>query len=230
VHCSASVTAGAPDTQASDDQSVLERALRGSPVFARHPDPRLLAELVARYSTDNGRDPAWVVEAIAAAGRELAAEESANGEEFTDSYVAIKMIRCLKRRARGQMIPRAEVRKNATPSRDVALIGGLAAEVPSRRTRRRHIREVVLAIAPLTITQENCLPALGLKPRRFLELLKERSIPHIRMGKLRLVEAAVIVAELRRGGTDAGTHHGQKGADLRQIDEPGRPLATVNAS
>jgi hypothetical protein len=42
-------------------------------------------------------------------------------------------------------------------------------------------------VAPVVVTQENCLAALGLEPRRFLALIHERQIQHTKLGKLRLV-------------------------------------------
>jgi hypothetical protein len=42
-------------------------------------------------------------------------------------------------------------------------------------------------VAPVAVTQENCLAALGLEPRRFLALIHELNIPHRKLGKLRLV-------------------------------------------
>lgn len=54
------------------------------------------------------------------------------------------------------------------------------------------------ACVPLTITQDNCLAACGIEPRRFLALIHERSIPHVKLGKLRLVRADVLLAALER--------------------------------
>ncbi len=50
--------------------------------------------------------------------------------------------------------------------------------------------------APLAVTQDNCLAALGIEPRRFLALIHEREIPHVKLGKLRLVRADVLFAAL----------------------------------
>jgi len=54
------------------------------------------------------------------------------------------------------------------------------------------------ACVPLCITQENCLAAVGLEPRRFLALINERQIPTLKLGKLRMVRADVLLAALER--------------------------------
>lgn len=60
---------------------------------------------------------------------------------------------------------------------------------------RRLVRQV-LPIAPIVVSQRNCEPALGLSPRRFLELVIERAIPHAKIGKLRAVRVDVLVEAL----------------------------------
>jgi len=52
------------------------------------------------------------------------------------------------------------------------------------------------AVAPLVITQDNCLAACGIEPRRFLALIHDRQIKHTKLGKLRLVRADVLLAAL----------------------------------
>jgi hypothetical protein len=46
------------------------------------------------------------------------------------------------------------------------------------------------------ITQDNCLAACGLEPRRFLALIHERQIPYAKLGRLRVVKAADLLAAL----------------------------------
>lgn len=50
---------------------------------------------------------------------------------------------------------------------------------------------------PLLVTQVNSQAALGIPPRRFRELVRELRLPVIELGKLRAVEASVLLAALR---------------------------------
>lgn len=52
-------------------------------------------------------------------------------------------------------------------------------------------------VVPLLVTQVNSESALGIPPRRFRELLRELRLPVIELGKLRAVEASVLMAALR---------------------------------
>jgi hypothetical protein len=54
-----------------------------------------------------------------------------------------------------------------------------------------------IPVAPILISQVNCESACGLKPWRFLQLIVEHNLPHRRLGKLELVEAAVLLETLR---------------------------------
>jgi hypothetical protein len=53
------------------------------------------------------------------------------------------------------------------------------------------------AVVPLLITQVNSEAALGIPPRRFRELVRELRLPVIELGKLRGVEASVLLDALR---------------------------------
>jgi hypothetical protein len=61
-------------------------------------------------------------------------------------------------------------------------------------------------VAPLTITQDNCLAACGLEPRRFLALIHERNIPHTKLGKLRVVRATDLLAALNAEAAPSEPH------------------------
>jgi hypothetical protein len=62
------------------------------------------------------------------------------------------------------------------------------------------------AVSPILVSQDNCLAATGLEPRRFLALIHARRIPHVKLGQLRVVRAddllAAIVAEPSAVHTD----------------------------
>ena len=60
-----------------------------------------------------------------------------------------------------------------------------------RTARTRRPRAPVIT-QPVLITQMNCLPLTGIDARRFLELVRERKIPHARCGKLVLVDVNVL--------------------------------------
>lgn len=53
-------------------------------------------------------------------------------------------------------------------------------------------------IAPIAVSQDTCLAALGIEPRRYLALLHERAIPHVKLGKLRIARVEHMLAALER--------------------------------
>jgi hypothetical protein len=52
-------------------------------------------------------------------------------------------------------------------------------------------------MTPLFITQLNCQEAFGLSPRRFRELIRSLRLPIVELGKLRGIEAQVLLDALR---------------------------------
>jgi hypothetical protein len=52
-------------------------------------------------------------------------------------------------------------------------------------------------VVPLLVTQVNSEAALGIPPRRFRELVRALRLPTIEIGKLRGVEASVLLDALR---------------------------------
>jgi len=64
-------------------------------------------------------------------------------------------------------------------------------------------------VAPIAVTQDNCLAALGIEPRRFLALIHERQIQHTKLGKLRLVRVEHLLAALEAEPARAAVVEGQ---------------------
>lgn len=52
-------------------------------------------------------------------------------------------------------------------------------------------------VAPVLLSQKNCLAAIGMTPRRYLETIRALKIPCVTDGALRLTEPAVFVAALK---------------------------------
>jgi hypothetical protein len=50
---------------------------------------------------------------------------------------------------------------------------------------------------PVLVSQRNCLAVLGLTPRQWLGFVRVSGLPVVKIGALRLVETAVVLAYLR---------------------------------
>jgi hypothetical protein len=72
-----------------------------------------------------------------------------------------------------------------------------------------------VAVAPLAITQNNCIAALGMNERRYLEWIIKRGVPCKKEGKLRIVEASTALRFLAPEENSTG----DKREDAESFDE-----------
>lgn len=54
------------------------------------------------------------------------------------------------------------------------------------------------SVAPVVVSQSNCEAALGIPPRKHLDLVRELALPHTRVGSLLLVRLDDYLAALAR--------------------------------
>lgn len=71
------------------------------------------------------------------------------------------------------------------------------------------------SVAPVAVSQANCEAALGIPPRKHLDLVRELQLPHTRVGSLLLVRLDDYLAALARR-TVAGT---EPANDAPSIDD-----------
>jgi hypothetical protein len=97
--------------------------------------------------------------------------------------------------------------------------------VNARTPRKRRARPPVVT-QPILVTQLNSLSLVGIDARRFLELVRDREIPHGRAGKLVLVDVNLLRDVLLDssiapdGGDDDGEVAGvDEGDDPRDVDD-----------
>lgn len=89
------------------------------------------------------------------------------------------------------------------------------------RTPRNRRPRASIVTRPVMVTQLNSLPLVGIDARRFLELVRQRQIPHGRSGKLVFVDVDVLRDVLLDSSVapDGGDDDGEV-ADVGEDDDP----------
>lgn len=89
------------------------------------------------------------------------------------------------------------------------------------RTRRPRRPRPPVITHPILVTQLNSLAVAGIDARRFLELIRERQIPHGQHGKLRFVDVDLLRETLL--DSSVAPNGSDDGADLASVEEDDDP-------